>query len=232
MTMHDLMTKPWHLTSHDSAHRQTRISVVRRGGLVIVAGVAAFALIACGNSEEPMAGHDMSPTAAASSTPSDRSSAAVETFNDADVMFTEMMIPHHQQAVEMSDLILAKSGTDADVTALAVQIKAAQQPEIATMKAWLKTWGANMPDHGGMDHGMGDGGMMTPEDMRALEAANATDGQRIYLQGMIKHHQGAITMAQTEISNGKNPDSIALATSIVTSQQAEITTMQAILDRL
>ena len=83
-------------------------------------------------------------------------------FNDADVMFAQMMIPHHQQAVEMSDLILDKSGIDPEVKALAEQIKGAQQPEIDTMNGWLKAWDATMPDHGGMDHGSDNGGMMTP----------------------------------------------------------------------
>lgn len=89
-----------------------------------------------------------------------------------------MMIPHHKQAVEMSDLMLAKSGIDPEVKTLAEQIKAAQQPEIDTMKSWLKAWGETMPDHRGMDHGSDNGGMMTPEDMRALEAADAAEGQK------------------------------------------------------
>ena len=207
--------------------RATLRPALRRLGLSAVAGAALVAVAACGSGNDPMAGHDMSPSAA----PSAPSSMSTES-NDADVMFAEMMIPHHQQAVEMSDLILAKSGIDPEVKTLAEQIKAAQQPEIDTMSGWLKAWGANMPDHGGMDHGSDNGGMMTPEDMRALEAADAAEGQKMFLEGMIKHHQGAIKMAQTETADGKNPDAIALANSIVTSQQTEITTMQAILKRL
>lgn len=233
MTMHDLISHPSHRTTH---HRSTRsrtwTPVRRRAGLAVVAGVATFAMAACGHSDDPMAGHDMSPSPAASSSSSGGSSSTEKVFNDADVIFTEMMIPHHQQAVEMSDLILAKTGVDAEVKTLAEQIKGAQQPEIDTMNALLKAWGATMPDHGGMDHGSDNGGMMTPEDMQALKAADAAEGQRVYLEGMVKHHQGAITMAQTEVGDGKNPDAIALARSIVTSQQAEITTMQTILDRL
>lgn len=210
----------------------TRNRLLRRAGLAVVAGAATLAIAACGSSDDPMGGQHMSPHATPSTGSSAAPSSAEEVFNDADVMFTEMMIPHHRQAVEMSDLILAKTGIDPEVKTLAGQIKGAQQPEIDTMNTWLEAWGANMPDHGGMDHGSDNGGMMTPEDMQALKAADAAEGQKIYLSGMVKHHQGAITMAQTEIADGKNSDAIALANSIVTSQQAEITTMQAILNRL
>ncbi len=204
-------------------------TTLRRAGMAAAAGVAVFAISACGSSDDPMAGHNMSPSAAPGAS---SSSPAAAEFNDADVMFAEMMIPHHKQAVEMSDLILAKRGIDPEVKTLAEQIKAAQQPEIDTMNSWLEAWGETMPDHGGMDHGNDNGGMMTPEDMRALEAADAGEGQKMYLEGMIKHHQGAIKMAQTEIAEGKNADAIAMANAIVTSQQAEVTTMQGILGRL
>ena len=90
-------------------------------------------------------------------------------------MFAAMMIPHHQQAVEMSDIILAKKGIDPRVVDLATQIKAAQGPEIQTMKGWLEDWGipyddsmSDMGGMGGMDHG---DGMMSDDDMAALDAA-------------------------------------------------------------
>ena len=93
-------------------------------------------------------------------------SASTE-FNTADIMFAQMMIPHHQQAVAMSDIILNKTGVNSEVTALAKQIKAAQQPEIATMTGWLSAWGSSpMPSMSGMDHGGGEG-MMGAAEMKS-----------------------------------------------------------------
>jgi len=144
-------------------------------------------------------------------------------------MFAQMMIPHHQQAVEMSDVILAKAGIDPEVKTLAEQIKAAQLPEIGEMTSWLTGW--RRPTDGGRSHG-GSGGMMSAEDMKTLKQADAASGQKLYLQSMIKHHQGAVTMAQDEIRYGKNPDALALAKNVVETQTAEITTMRALGGRL
>ena len=147
--------------------------------------------------------------------------------NNADMQFTMLMIPHHEQAVEMADMILAKDGIDERVVTLAEQIKAAQGPEIELMQSWLEDWGTPMGD---MD-GMGDG-MMSETDMQALEAATGVEASRLFLEQMIAHHQGAIEMAQAEVDDGQNPDVIALAENIITSQTAEIATMEDILATL
>lgn len=161
-------------------------------------------------------------------------SAGTADFNAADEMFVTMMIPHHEQAIEMADVILGKDGIDTRVIDLAQQIKDAQGPEIETMKSWLKEWGIpyddSMPgDTGGMNQG---GGMMSDEDMAALDSAVGTDAARLFLEGMIEHHQGAIVMAQTELDNGENADALALAQTISDAQTAEIATMQGILGTL
>ena len=80
----------------------------------------------------------------------------------------------------------------------------------------------------GMDD-MGGMGMMSDSDMDALKNADGVQASKLFLTQMIQHHQGAITMAQNEIKNGQNPDAIALANSISTSQQKEIDTMNQIL---
>lgn len=155
-------------------------------------------------------------------------------FNEADVTFVQGMIPHHQQAIDMSDLILAKEGVHPEVTALAEQIKAAQQPEIDTMNRWLSAWGRDM-DAGGGDgggHHGGEGGIMTEEQMRQLDHARGRDGQRLFLEGMIQHHQGAIQMAETEIEDGNNEEATNLAKQIAETQQQEIETMQKLLAKL
>jgi len=156
--------------------------------------------------------------------------------NDADKMFVTMMIPHHQQAIEMSDLVLKKTGLDTNVASLAQQIKDAQAPEVAQMRGWLTAWGVKetTPSSGmrGMDHGTTGDGMMTDADMAALKAADAKDAGRLFLTQMIAHHKGAVDMAQKEVADGQNPDTVALAKKVIEAQTAEIATMQKMLDQL
>ena len=159
------------------------------------------------------------------------------------------MIPHHQQAIEMSDIVLAKQGIDPRVTDLATKIKAAQGPEITQMQDWLTQWGnpptpsmgpgmGSMPGHGNMPGhampGMSGGmmGMLSGEQMTALRNAQGIDASRLFLTGMITHHEGAIAMAQTEIEDGQFPPELELSRSIVKTQQEEIDTMRGILATL
>jgi uncharacterized protein (DUF305 family) len=198
---------------------------------VIGAGALAVLAISTGcssstQSEHP-AEHSMSAMTAAPTT-----SAAAQAHNDADVMFAQHMIPHHQQAVEMSDMVLGKQGIDPRVTELANQIKAAQGPEIQLMQGWLTQWGTPaMPPMSG--HEMpGMSGMMSDADMTALTSAQGVDASKLFLTQMIAHHEGAITMAQNEIKDGQYPAAIELANAIVTAQQKEIETMRGILATL
>ncbi|MGC5225084.1 DUF305 domain-containing protein [Micromonospora sp. DT81.3] len=148
--------------------------------------------------------------------------------SDADMQFTMMMIPHHEQAVEMADMVLAKDDIDERVIALAEQIKAAQGPEIELMQSWLDDWGTGMGEMDGMDHG----GMMSDTDMQALEDATGVEASRLFLEQMMMHHEGAIEMAQDEVDNGQNPEVITLAENIIASQTTEIATMEEILATL
>ncbi|MEP7113068.1 MAG: DUF305 domain-containing protein [Ilumatobacteraceae bacterium] len=184
---------------------------------------ASIALTGCTSSGEM---NGMDPGNGSDSSATDSAS----TFNDADVTFATMMIPHHQQAVEMAEMLLDKDGIDERVTNLALAIKDAQQPEIDTMTEWLDSWGQPYDDMGGMDHG-GDG-MMSDDDMAALESATGAEASTLFLEQMTQHHEGAIAMAKQEVSSGDNPDAIALAQSIIDSQTAEIDTMQGILATL
>ncbi|MGV1005881.1 MAG: DUF305 domain-containing protein [Candidatus Nanopelagicales bacterium] len=236
-----------------------------------MAALAAVAVIgACSNSatKEATSSAAPAPTATSSLTPAGA-------HNQADMNFAHMMIPHHQQAIVMSDVILAKQGIDPRVVDLAKQIKAAQGPEIEQMQGWMKQWGmSGMPGMPGMDHGgmqgsdspttttmpmpggsmmpsgsmmpgmpgMGDmpgmggmsgmDGMMSPADMDALKNAQGVEASKLFLTGMITHHQGALTMAQDEVKNGQSSDAVALAKSILASQQKEIDTMNQILSSL
>jgi uncharacterized protein (DUF305 family) len=178
----------------------------------------------------------MSPSPSTSSAPSSSSSPAPAgaAHNDGDVAFASMMIPHHNQAIEMSDTLLAKSGIDPKITALAKKIKAAQGPEVAQMSGWLASWGENpspsstggMGGMGGMNHG---DGTMSHADMGALKSATGNSAAQLFLTGMIKHHQGAVGMAQTELDQGQDPDAKKLAQDIIRTQKAEITTMNQLL---
>lgn len=180
----------------------------------------ALALAGCTTNEMPydMPGMNHGP-----------SSSSTE-FNDADVAFLTEMIPHHQQAVEMAEIVLAKQGIDERVVDLARAIQGAQAPEIEAMTSWLDDWGNPMgTGMDGMDHGSG---MMSEVDMAALETAEGDEASRLFLQQMIEHHEGAIDMAIAETATGENPDALALAQTIADAQTAEIAIMQDILETL
>jgi uncharacterized protein (DUF305 family) len=152
---------------------------------------------------------------------------AVAEHNDADVTFAQDMIPHHRQAVEMADLAVDRA-EDERVLDLAERIKAAQDPEIQEMTGWLEDWDEEVPAEG--EHSMdGMTGMMSDEDMTALEAASGAEFDEMFLTMMITHHQGAVEMATTEIADGQAPEAIALAEAIIEAQEAEIAEMQALL---
>ncbi|QDZ15919.1 MULTISPECIES: DUF305 domain-containing protein [Humibacter] len=181
------------------------------------------------------------------------SSTPAGTHNAQDAMFAQMMIVHHQGAIEMAGLAPTRAAS-AQVKDLAVKIKDAQQPEIDEMKAWLKGWGEplTMPEMGsgsspspsdmsGMDmstpmptDGAGMNSMpgMTPQDMAQLKAATGPAFDKAFLSLMIQHHQGAIDMAKQEQSGGKDTKAKKLADNIVNSQSQEVTEMQAMLTSL
>ncbi len=191
--------------------------------LIVIAGCSS----SDSGSEHP-AEHSTSVSAAASPT-----APSTEAHNDTDVMFAQQMLPHHTQAVEMSDTLLAKQGIDPRVTKLANQIKAAQGPEIQQMQGWLTQWGTpSMPPMSGHDEMAGMSGMMSEQDMTALKDAQGVDASKLYLTQMIAHHEGAVTMAQSEIKDGQYPPAVGMARAIVTGQQQEIDTMKGILASL
>ena len=164
--------------------------------------------------------------------------------NNADVMFAQMMIEHHRGAIEMAQLAPDRAASQ-EVKDLAAKIEAAQAPEIELMTSWLEAWDTAMMSMGtggmdmgtggmdmgtgGMDMGGGMAGMMTPEQMIALEAASGAAFDTMFLELMIVHHQGALQMSETEIAQGSNPEALALAESIKTSQTSEIAEMQELL---
>ena len=144
-------------------------------------------------------------------------------FSGSDIMFAQMMIPHHQQAVDMSTLAETHT-TNPELLALAKQIKDAQAPEIEQMTGWINNANASMD----MGHDMGMGGMLSDSDMAALAAANGPAFDKLYLEGMIGHHEGALHMAQMVIDSN-NAEAKTLGENIVKSQTAEIAQMKKML---
>ncbi|WP_327090768.1 DUF305 domain-containing protein [Nonomuraea sp. NBC_01738] len=200
--------------------------------ITVTVAALAFAAAACGGGAATDAGSTASgPTASSSGhdmsamSPTTPAGAA---FNDADVMFAQMMIPHHEQAVEMAELAESRA-SDQEIKDLAAKIKGAQDPEIQTMKSWLTAWGKPVPS-GGMNHDMP--GIMSASEMKELEAAKGAAFDRKFAKMMIAHHKGAVDMARTEQRDGTNPEAVALAKAIETAQQEEIAQMEKLLARL
>ncbi|HET6271116.1 MAG TPA: DUF305 domain-containing protein [Arthrobacter sp.] len=189
------------------------------------AAVIALAGCSTGSSGGSMPGMDHGSPG----TSSGSAAAAAVDHNAADTMFAQMMIPHHAQAVEMSDVMLAKQGIPAPVTALATKIKAAQGPEIEKMTGWLTSWNEPTTMPSGR-HSMD--GMMGEDDMKRLDAAHGTEAAKLFLTQMIAHHEGAVMMAKTESTDGKNPDAVQLSKDISTAQEAEIQKMKDLLATL
>ena len=188
--------------------------------LAITAATAAVvSLAACSPPNERES--TMKPSATSSAAP------AVN-FNDADVMFLQMMYPHHAQAVEMAKLVPTRSQNQ-QVKDLAAAIEKAQAPEMQQMTTLLAGFGKPAPS-ATMSHSMP--GLMTPQQMTELTGLSGAAFDKMWLQMMVEHHQGAITMANDELKNGTNADAKAMAQAIVTAQQAEITTMNGMLAKM
>jgi uncharacterized protein (DUF305 family) len=203
--------------------------LIRRTALAVTAGAAALVLTACGGGS---GGHDMGSMNSDSS-PSATASAKAGAHNAADVSFSKEMIQHHRQAIEMADLADSRASSQ-EVKDLATKIKGAQDPEIKTMSSWLTAWGEEVPaDMSGMSHDMSSSmpGMMSSDDMDKLKKASGTEFDKMFLDMMVQHHQGAIKMATTEKADGKYGPATKLADDVITAQTAEIKEMNKMLGK-
>lgn len=190
-------------------------------------------LAGCGST----GGHDMNSMSSSAAAPG----APQAGHNQADVAFAQAMIPHHAQALDMAKLVVGHT-TNAKVVDLAGRIQKAQDPEIQQMTGWLTTWGTaptttgdhSMPGMGGSAMSGTSGAPMTgmgDADMSELQAATGAEFDRRWLRMMTQHHQGAIDMAKTELSQGGSSEAKALAQKIIEGQQAEITEMKSLLSQ-
>ncbi|GIG28724.1 DUF305 domain-containing protein [Cellulomonas marina] len=221
--------------------RSTHRLLAGATALVVAAGLAA-----CGGSD----GGAGAASGAASGADGATASAGA-THAAADVAFAQMMVVHHEGAIDMADLAVERAGSE-DVRALAGRISAAQGPEIATMTGWLEAWGEDvsadaeaghdmeghdteghdMEGHGGSGHdmaGMTMDGLTQEEAMAELEGLEGAAFDRRFLELMVAHHEGAVTMAEQELEEGRAPEATELAGRVVEDQTAEIAQMRELL---
>ena len=194
------------------------MSRINRTTAVLMTGALLFS--ACG-------GHDMSDMSTGSTdtnvTDSERG------FNDADIMFAQMMIPHHEQAIELADMALDPTLMASEqVKALASQIKAAQDPEIDVMTQWLTEWDQPLMDMS-EDHSMAMEGMLSIDELGALGQLTGEEFDQAWVSAMIAHHKGAIKMADTVKAEGESALVQELADAIIEAQKSEIDTLELLL---
>ena len=191
---------------------------MRFATLIAAVLLAVGVLTACGGSPNHHAGGS---SANQTSEPSNH--------NAADIAFARNMIPHHEQAVQMAQMVPANT-TNRQVIALANQIIATQLPEVQAFRAKLMQWPETQDTHdapGRDSHGMP--GMVDQATMDKLQKLNGAEFDRLWLTSMIAHHRGAVTMAQDELAHGRDADVTYLARTIIANQQAEINQMQQML---
>jgi uncharacterized protein (DUF305 family) len=214
------------IRSHPEDLENVKITSVI-GALASVVGIVALA--GCATTSASNAPSAAGPsTAVAAPTSSEH--------NDADVAFVQGMIPHHTQAIEMAKLAAGRASNN-DVKQLASRIEQAQDPEISQMRSFLTAWGMPESGTGGMDHGTmtgmnGGSGIMSDDQLRQLENATGAQFDRMFLQMMTEHHEGAIEMSKAELADGQNADAKGLAQKITDAQQAEITEMKGLLTKV
>ncbi|MGW4585701.1 DUF305 domain-containing protein [Amycolatopsis thermoflava] len=201
----------------------------------VVGTLLAAAVLASACSAEPEAPPVVVPGAPgepARTLPADEASSAVPAnrHNDADVSYAQRMIMHHQQAIRMGELAPARAARE-DVKGLAARITATQAPEITSMTAWLRQRGLEVPGEHAGHHGshaeLGPmPGMATEEQLAALAAATGPEFDRMFLQLMTAHHEGAITMATEVLGAGSDVFVEEMATDVIASQSDEVTRMR------
>lgn len=204
-----------------------------RAALVLVA-LAVLSLGACGADQEPPVALSTAPVVvpgrpgeAARTIGAREAATAVPTptANAADVKYAQNMIAHHRQALEMAILASSHAGSER-VKSLASRIRDSQLPEIQVMSLWLAQQGLRPPDHHVSHPDMSAmPGMATPEQLKALAASSGQDFDRLFLQLMIDHHRGAITMSEWVLTSGSHLRIEELANEVATTQAGEIRRM-------
>ncbi|MEH1130589.1 DUF305 domain-containing protein [Micromonospora sp. CPCC 206061] len=195
---------------------------IRSLALLASAAGAVIALVAgCG-------GDSASPSDGA--TPLAETPASATAFNDADVMFAQQMIPHHQQVVDLAKLAQTKASS-AGLKRLAADMKAADTTVVSTITTMLTGWGKPTAMEGEMAHGSMPG-MTSEKDVDMLKSMSGTEFDRMFIQVMIAHHNGSMQMTMEQQSNGASPEAKALAGQMHQTQTEQVARLQEILDSL
>ena len=211
----------------------------RRWPALLVGLAVALGSAACTSDDDPPADEaapvvQLGAPGEAGKTLSPDEAEAIEepTWTDADVEFVQMMLPHHQQALEMTALVEGRAA-DPDLARLAQRIEVSQQDEIALLEKWLSQRGQMVSGmHGGHGgHGGHEGmpGMLTPAQLDQLARSRGERFDRLFLRGMIRHHEGAVVMVETLLTGGEGgqeSEVFQLASHIGTDQQVEIAAMK------
>ena len=205
-----------------------------RLSVAALAVAASLSLSACGGNGDrsgapaapaaPSTSADSPTTSSPSTTSPSTTSLPNGAANDADVLFAQMMIPHQKQAIEMSELILAKHAIDPRVSELANTIKKERTAENNQMSDRLTLWGASATPSMDMRHDR-VGNMVAKADVDKLKQATGTRSAALFLDDMIEHHQSAIGIAQAELDDGQDPAAKRAARQLVDNQQSEIKLM-------
>ncbi|HZQ32017.1 MAG TPA: DUF305 domain-containing protein [Mycobacterium sp.] len=184
--------------------RSARSALVAAFAALLTVGV----LTACGSSD-----HHAAPSTSDQSTE--------QSHNANDFAFAHSMVPHHEQAIEMAQMVPTNTKNQKMVL-IANRIIATEAPEIQALRVWLMQW----PDtQGNNPFSQSAPGTVDPATMNRLHSLSDDAFDHLWLTTMIAHHKGAIAMAQDEVAHGKNADVIYLAKTIITEQQADIDAM-------
>jgi len=215
---------------------------IRSSALVIVTVPGVAAAAGCGSAATAVASHPPivqpgAPGQASHEITADKAADLSHVqFTEADAKFMQGMIGHHAQAIEMTDLLYSRTNRD-DMRALAKRIDISQADEINMMKHWLEVRGQEVPnEHAHHMHGATlMPGMLTPEEMDRLAAAKGDEFDRLFLEGMIKHHGGALTMVKDLFATpgaGQEVEIFSFASDVDADQRMEIDRMGAMLNTL
>jgi uncharacterized protein (DUF305 family) len=196
---------------------------------------AALTMAACTAAATPAPG----PTPAAGNPQLSADTVARNGYTAADVLFMQNMIGHHRQALVMAELVPLRTQRP-DFQLLAERITLSQESEIEQMQRWLQQRGEAIPApeahaHAAMGHGTLMPGMLSDAELRQLSSARGTAFERLFLELMIKHHEGALQMVKdlyATPASGQEPELFILASDVDADQNAEIRRMQALLAQL
>ncbi|MBE2998480.1 DUF305 domain-containing protein [Nocardiopsis sp. HNM0947] len=233
---------------------------MRRLALATGSALVLLAATACTDDADQESANVIAPGAPGeSSSPATQEQIAAlaeeQGHNEADVDYLVMMIEHHTQALEMTDLVPDRHERDG-IERIADRISAAQEPEITAMESWLEenvfAPARENPAHQNFCGLEGDGdhhaegedvaecvldvdhddmeGMVSEEDLERLESAEGDDFDQLFVELMSEHHRGAVTMAEDVMADGSDRQVLEMANDLIAEQNTEISRMERILE--